>query len=236
MSPLATNSGGGGGDSSAPATTSAGTSPPPSTDCVELVKALNQIHIDLTTTVEKKAQQLALKEVEQFFNSVNDDLKSLTSRAGTILSILISVITAILAVVTLQLRPPYWVPLVPAVPLLLAVFTSSWLFVGSKVVASPTIERLAGLSWMNESDAADALIELYKKMLLGGKGEFYVLNRAIPRGDPPAGPPADPNDDPKFDGILRVLRTKQRLFDWSVVLLGITLGLVVTVSLAVYWP
>lgn len=213
------------------------------------MSVLEKIEDDLHPAKPKLAQKLILDEIEHFFNSVNDDLKSLTTRAGTILSILIAVDTALLGVLAITTRPPYWVILAPGVPLILAVIASARLFVGYKVVASPTIESLNELADKPEDKAISRLIQNYESMLVGGKGRFtQISNRARPRYPPePAGFDQSlklddgwsfyvvQRGEPKtFPGILAVLRKKQLLFDASVILLGITLVLVVAVSLAVY--
>jgi len=186
------------------------------------VKVLNDSDPDIGSPKGKDANDLVLKEMERLFDSVIDDFKSLTGRAGTILSILISVIVAILTIVTLLARPPYWVPLVPAVPLIVAVITSCLVFLGSKVVIAPTSASLVGLTDQPEAVATSVLIRSYQKMLEGGGGE-YVEGRI--RSHP----------QKKFKGNLWLLRRKQLLFEWSVGLLAVTLVLLVGMSLALYW-
>ena len=206
------------------------------TDYAKLLQVLNRIEADLSTPPDPKkarAPQVTLKEVEGIYNSLNDDIKSLTSRAGTILSILIAVVTAILSVAILQYRPAYWVPLIPAVPLLIAIFTSSWLFVGWKV---PTlnVKAVVASAGKDEDEAAKDFIALYQTMILGGTGPFNLVRRVISQGTNPNDSPAEHPEKIRVDGVLEVLNQKQKLFDWSVVLLGITLALVIVVSLVLY--
>lgn len=188
----------------------------------DVVQILTRIEQDLSSPKGKDASGLALKEIERVFTSVLDDFKSLTSRAGTILSILISVVTAVLAVVTAVVRPPIWVPLIPAVPLVIALFTSCWLFLGSKVTVGLKPQDLADLAKEPEIDATLALIDSYRRMLVGDKTKNTE------------GRKLEPPQEKHFVGNLRLLQKKQQLYELSVVLLGIAVALVVGVSLALY--
>jgi len=163
----------------------------------------------------KDASDLVLQEIERVVDEQLDNFKSLTSRAGTVLSVLIGSLTATLAVSGVIARPPLWAVAIPSIPLVAAVVVSCLVFFGSEVATGPKPETL--LDRMGDSEH-----ELQKEL-----AEFYAK---VDAGEPPSGA------DPGFVGNRYLLHRKQRLFEVSVVLLALTVAALVAVALALYWP
>jgi hypothetical protein len=151
---------------------------------------------------------LVFKEIEQVLARQLDNFQAITARAGTVLSVLIGSIVATLTVAGVVGHPPAWAIVVPSIPLLGAIITSCWVFLGSEVGTGPTPESLAQLASEPEAEVREALIGFYSDTIAG-------------------------SDD--FVGNRKLLHTKQRLFEVSVVLLAITVSSLIVSALLLYW-
>jgi hypothetical protein len=171
-------------------------------------------HESSPSSEDRTASELVLKEIERVLDSQLDNFKSLTSRAGTVLSVLIGSLTATLTVAGAVAHPPLWALAVPAAPLMAALVTSCAVFAGSEVSVGPDPDSLV-------DRMADPALEVRAELI-----RFYR--------DQIAGAPATA-DDPGFEGNRKLLHRKERLFVASVVLLALTVASLVGVALTLYF-
>ncbi len=165
------------------------------------------------TTDRSDAADLVLREIERVVDAQLENFKALTSRAGTVLSVLIGSLTATLTLASVLEHPPFWAVAIPAGSLVGALVTSCLVFHGSEVTTGPRPESLLDRV---DDDARDVKVELVN---------FYVGSVV--------GSPAG-HGDSGFVGNRALLHRKQRLFELSVVLLALTVVSLVGVALALY--
>lgn len=160
----------------------------------------------------KGASELVFSEIERVVNEQLDNFQNLTSRAGTVLSVLLGAIAATLTIAGVVAHPPLWAVAATSIPLLLAVITSCMVFVGVEVSTGPAPESLIPFVGESEEDLRAALISFYSDVVEGSTDE---QGRHVP-------------------GNRELLRRKARLFEVSVLLLAITIATLVVVALVLY--
>lgn len=159
---------------------------------------------------EKDASKLVLKEIERGFDAQLDIFKNITTKAGTVLSVLIGSLIATLTIAGVIAHPPFWALVIPTVPFIAALISSCLVFLGTEVATGPTPESLAKLANESESALRAGLIDFYSDLVTGS---------------------SPTEDDPGFTGNRKLLHRRQRLFEVSVILLAITVAALVAVAL-----
>lgn len=105
------------------------------------------------------SQKLAFKEIKKVHQLQLDEAQALTARAGTVLSILIGALTAVLSISGVIARPPIWAIATPGILLVSGAVTSAWVFTGTEVTLGPNAASMKALvqqpDWETESDLID---------------------------------------------------------------------------------
>jgi len=116
------------------------------------------------------SQRIVLKETKKVHQLQLEEAQGLTGRAGTVLSILIGALTAVLTLSGVIAHPPVWAIAIPGVLLVAGAVASAWVFTGTEVTLGPNPASMKALinqpDWQTESDLIDfyedAIKEDYK--------------------------------------------------------------------------
>lgn len=165
-----------------------------------------------TVSSQKDASELVLKEIEQVVSEQLDNFKNLTSRAGTVLSVLIGAITATLTISGVVARPPLWALVLPAILLIAAIIVACIAFMGTDVASGPQPESLAIFIDAPEATVRSALIGFYQDLVAGKVEE----------------------DGTKVPGNRELLERKAFLFRLSVWLLAATILATIIIAVVLY--
>ncbi len=109
--------------------------------------------------------ELVLKEVEQVHQLQIQSLQGLTSRAGSVLSILIGALTASFTVGGAIAHPPLWALAAPGLLLLAGAVVSAWAFTGASVGIGPEATSLKALVHQSPAETQTDLIEFYEELI-----------------------------------------------------------------------